>query len=152
MHCTKIWVGVLNDLYLSKWSSRLPTFVSFAHLFRIWAKMTSKGVHRHRSVHRHTVHVVIKATLCLLVIVMNLILEAINYYYYYYYSPASPSPPSQSWRTVSISGSSAVLLLFLPMDGSADQRWIFLRKSRNTCCTLLLLLDLMAQTRCCSWT
>ena len=36
-------------------------------------------------VHRHTVHVVIKATLCLLVIVMNLILEAINYYYYYYY-------------------------------------------------------------------
>ena len=37
-------------------------------------------------------------------------------------SPASPSPPSQSWRTVSISGSSAVLLLFLPMDGSVDQR------------------------------
>ena len=29
--------------------------------------------------------VVIKATLCLLVIVMYLILEAINYYYYYYY-------------------------------------------------------------------
>ena len=46
-------------------------------------------------------------------------------------SPASPSPPSQSWRTVSISGSSAVLLLFLPMDGSVDQRWIFLRKQEH---------------------
>ena len=32
---------------------------------------------------RKKAQVVIKATLCLLVIVMNLILEAINYYYYY---------------------------------------------------------------------
>ena len=77
-------------------------------------------------------------------------------------SPASPSPPSQSWRTVSISGSSAVLLLFLPMDGSVDQRWIFLRKQEQ----LMLFLNVInyltrfirwergsrsAQTGRCSW-
>ena len=78
--------GHQNMRQLSSTDSSLPCKLEDSPLS---LRSTCNDEHIQRILDLHkaqlAAQVMIKATLCLLVIVMYLILEAINYYYYYYY-------------------------------------------------------------------